>query len=547
MIRRDLGATATSIAALACALASVARAQQPARSATARDSTRIALVTYISGQSVYVGAGRADGIREGMTLEIFRGAAVIATLRATYLSSHSSSGEIVTSTAAPSVGDSVRYHPSFDPTTIAEADSLRADTNATARTTPWRRPIRGHVGLGYLGVSQPNGDGAASLQEPSTDVYLEATSIGGSPVSVVIDTRARHTIGAAQTDALSDRTAIYQMAVSAADPRSGTRLSVGRQYSAALSSVSLFDGVTAELNRSRWGLGAFGGLQPDATTMGYSNAIRETGGYVQLHSETNDALPWSVTTGGVDSRDVGQLNREFGFVQVTLNSRVVSLFATQEVDVNRGWKRAAGEPAVSPTSAFATVAVRPTDAISFDGGIDNRRNVRLYRDYVNPVTEFDDTYRQGVWGGASARILSVLRVGADARVSRGGPAGGADYYTGSFDVGRVSPAGLEAHVRTTKYSTDWTTGWLDAWSASVDPFGVARFELNGGIRTERDVVRDTSVASLPPVPGLGGAWWIGASVDVNLGRSFYLVVSGVRDGSGTELTNQIYSSVMFRF
>jgi hypothetical protein len=60
-------------------------------------------------------------------------------------------------------------------------------------------------------------------------------------------------------------------------------------------------------------------------------------------------------------------------------------------------------------------------------------------------------------------------------------------------------------------------------------------------------VRDTSVASLPPVPGLGGAWWIGASVDVNLGRSFYLVVSGVRDGSGTELTNQIYSSVMFRF
>jgi hypothetical protein len=533
--------------ACACALAPVARAQQPPTPASGRDSTRTAVVTYNSGQSVYVGAGRADGVREGMTLEVFRGRAVIATLRATYLSSHSSSGEIVTSSTAPNVGDSVRYHPSFDATTITETDSLRVDTDAVRRTTPWRRPMRGHVGFGYLGVSQPNGDGTQSLQQPSTDVYLEATSIGGSPVSVVLDSRTRQTIGATQTDALSNRTLLYQVAVSASDPHTGARLSVGRQYSAALSSVSLFDGVTAEINRSRWGVGAFGGLQPDATTMAYSSDIREAGAYVQLHNEPDDAFPWSVTTGGVDSRDVGQLNREFGFAQFTLNSRFVSVFAAQEIDVNRGWKRAAGEPSVSSTSTFATVTVRPTDAISFGGGVDNRRNVRLYRDYVNPVTEFDDAYRQGAWGGASARILSLLRVGADARVSRGGLAGGADYYTASLDLGRVTSAGVDAHVRATKYSTDWSTGWLNAWSAGIDPLGVARFEVNGGVRTERDVVRDTSVTSLPLVPGLGGAWWIGASVDVNLGRSWYVVVSGVRDGSGTELTNQIYSSVVFRF
>jgi hypothetical protein len=547
MTWREVVHATVVIAALACARAPIGRAQRPAPPARARDSTRIALVTYTSGQSVYVGAGRADGVREGMALEVFRGAAVIATLRATYLSSHSSSGEIVTSTAAPAVGDSVRFHPSFDATSITAADSLSSDTSVATGTAPWRRPVRGHVGVGYLGVAQPNGDGARSLQEPSTDVYLEAARVGGSPIGFVIDSRTRQTIGSTPADALSNRTVVYQMSVSAADPRSGARLSVGRQYSAALSSVSLFDGVTAELNRSRWGVGAFGGLQPDPSTMGYSSAIREAGGYAQLHNEANDGFPWSVTTGGVESRDAGQLNREFAFTQVALTSRVVSLFATQEVDFNRGWKLAAGEPAVSPTSTFATLTVRPTDEISFDGGMDNRRNVRLYRDYVNPVTEFDDAYRQGVWGGASARILSAMRLGADARISRGGPAGGADYYTGSLDVGRISAAGVEAHVRATKYSTDWSTGWLNAWSASVDPLGVARFEINGGVRTEHDVVRDTSAASFPPVPGLGGAWWVGASVDLNLGRSFYLVVSGVRDGSGTELTNQIYSSLVFRF
>jgi hypothetical protein len=547
MKHQTLVRVAACIASLAFGLPSAARGQQPASPTSSRDSTRVAVVTYVSGQSVYVGAGRIDGVRDGTTLEIFRGAAVIATLRARYLSSHSCSGEIVTSTAAPVVGDSVRYRPSVEIAGIAEADSSRSDTTAIQRTTPWRRPIRGHIGVGYVGVSQPNGDGASALQEPSTDVYLEGTSVGGSPISFVADTRTRHTIAAAQTDPLSDRTAIYQMAVSAADSRTGARFSVGRQYSAAMSPVSLFDGVTAELNRSRWGTGVFGGLQPDPTTMGYSSDIREGGGYVQLHNAPDETLPWSVTAGGVDSRDLGQINREFGYTQFALNSRMVSLFATQEVDVNRGWKRAVGEPALSPTSTFATIAVRPSDAISFDGGFDNRRNVMLYRDYVNPVTEFDDAYREGAWAGGSARVLSALRVGADARVSHGGPAGSADYYTGSIDVGRLWAAGVEAHVRATKYTTDWSTGWLNSLSASIDPLGVARLELNGGVRTERDIVRDTSATALPPVPGLGGAWWVGASVDLNLGRSFYLVVSATRDGSGSELTNQVYSSVVFRF
>ena len=44
---------------------------------------------------------------------------------------------------------------------------------------------------------------------------------------------------------------------------------------------------------------------------------------------------------------------------------LVSVFATQEIDVNRGWKRTAGEPAVSPTSTFATLTVdRPTRSLS---------------------------------------------------------------------------------------------------------------------------------------------------------------------------------------
>ena len=539
-----------ALAILCCVLARMSGAQQPPalRSAASNDSTRMAVVTYISGQSVYVGAGRADGVAEGTSLEVLRNKVVIATVRATFLSSHSSSGEIVSSTAAPIVGDSVRYHPAIEQSVVATPDTIQHESESRPRRPSWQRPVRGHVGLRYLSISQPNLPGATTLTQPSADVHLEGTNVGGSSLGFVIDGRSRHTIGArdAQTSALDQRTLVYEASVSATHQRSGARLSVGRQYSPALASVSLFDGVTAELNRPRWGLGLFGGMQPDVSTMAYSTAIRESGGYVQVHNAPDQTLPWSVTTGAVSSSDIGEINREFGFAQVSVSSRVVSFYATQEVDVNRGWKRAAGEPAVSPTSTFGFVSIRPNDVLSLQGGFDNRRNVRLYRDFVSPETQFDDAFREGVWGGADLTIHQRIRIGGNARMSRGGTTGSADYYTGSLGVGPLSRLGFEARARSTSFRTDRAAGWLNAWSAAVDPLGLVQLEINGGLRTQRSV-SPVSAGSPSPVSTMPNVHWIGANVDVNLGRSWYALLSGTRDGSGADLTNQIYGGLVWRF
>lgn len=544
------GALIPLAAAFVCLSSTLCAQQAPSQPATrTADSTRLSTVTYISGASVYVGAGRADGIREGASLEVLRRGVVIATLRAVFLASHSTSGEIVTSTTPPAVGDSVRFHPVIEPTTIASADSGPAESQ-TRRTPSWKRPVRGHIGVRYLSIAQPNAaGGSASFNQPSADVHVDATSLGRSSVAFVLDGRSRRTIGTQETQAsaLDQRTLVYEASLSMSHDGSGTRFSVGRQYSTALSSVSLFDGVTAELTQPRWGMGVFTGMQPDVATMEYSSAIREGGGYLQLHSAPDGTVPWSVTTGAVDSRDLGQINREYGFAQATLSSRVVTLYATQEVDFNRGWKRAAGEAAVTPTSTFATLSVRPIDQLSIQGGLDNRRNVRLYRDYVSPETQFDDTFREGVWGGANLALFHKIRIGGDARLSRGGVAGDAEYYTGTLGFGPLSPVGLDGHLRSTSFRTENSTGWLHSWSAGVDPFGVVRLEVNGGLRTQRITAPPDTTVALTPVIGLSNAQWIGASLDLSLGRSWYVLASGTRDGSGAELTNQLYCSLVFRF
>ena len=531
-------------------LGRVARAQQAA-SRMPIDSTRKAVVTYISGQSIYLSAGRLDGVREGLLLEVFRGAGVVAYARATFLASHSSSAEVVPGTGVPVVGDSVRYVPAKDNAVVAAAtESAPVRGRPAAPAAYWRRHIRGHVGLRYMTVSQPGlPDRAGWLQQPSGDVRIEGTSLAGGLLGFVIDSRSRGTIGSREMLAspLDKSTLIYQAALSVTHQQSGARLSIGRQYSPALGSIGLFDGATAELNRARWGAGLFNAMQPDVATMQLSSNIREAGGYVQVHSRPGGASPWSVTMGGIGSRDSGQLNRQFGFTQVTLSSRLLSLYATQEIDFNSGWKRTAGEPAVTPTSTFASVSVRPLEELSIQAGADNRRNVLLYRDYVNPVTAFDDAFRQGVWGGASYSLPRRLRAGLDARLSQGGAAGKAEQFTGSLGIGPVLAQRLDVRLRSTSYRTERTTGWMHAVTAGADPIDLLHVEVNSGVRTQR--VRDAAGAGTPftTLNALSDGGWFGASVDLNVGRSWYVLVSGTRDNVGLDPTNLLYCSLIFRF
>jgi hypothetical protein len=545
--RRVLVATAVSIV---CVLARPATAQQPgapvAAPAATSDSTRMAAITYISGSSLYVNAGRADGVREGMVLDVVRGSGVIASIRAVFLSSHSSSCDVVSSTEPPAVGDSVRYHPAVEPIAVAAYDSNATRATERTRRRAWQRPVRGHAGIRYLRIAQPGIDGAATTQ-PSADVHIEATGLGGTPVGFVIDGRGRRTIGGLGTSIANGQTLVYEASMSLANDASGTRISAGRQYSAALSPVSLFDGITAEVNRARWAMGLFSGVQPDVATMSFSTAVREMGGYLQLHSEPASTVPWSMTAGGVESRDLGELNREFGFAQLTASGRFVTLYATQEVDVNRGWKRTAGEPAVSPTSSFATVQIRLADWLSLNSGVDNRRNVRLYRDFVSPETEFDDAFRQGMWGGANLTVIHRIRIGADARTNRGGAAGESSFYTGTFGIDPTTGLGLEARARSTRFRTDRTEGWLHSWSAGTSPWDIVRLEVNGGLRSQRLVAQGPTTGTVAPFTSLADTRWIGGSLDISVGRSWYILLSGTRDGTGVERVDQLYSSLVFRF
>ena len=206
-----------------------------------------------------------------------------------FISTTRASCKILSSTAQVAVGDSAPFQSGAPGLRAAEATLLLGSAPPPA---PPRPPaprtcnpsaLRGRFGLRYLVFDA--GVGGALLQ-PAIDLRLDGQHLGGSGFGIAVDARAQRAVSTSTAISAdgANVTRVYQAALIFNPAGSPLQLSVGRQFATALPTVGLFDGASLDFNYSRWGFGAFGGDEPDIVTMGLSNATREYGTYVQLHS-----------------------------------------------------------------------------------------------------------------------------------------------------------------------------------------------------------------------------------------------------------------------
>jgi hypothetical protein len=435
----------------------------------------------------------------------------------------------------PEVGDTV----SFRPTEVEPAVPPVAATVERSARRPRGGAIRGRVGLRYLAVGDRT-DETGDYSQPAIDLRLDGNNLGGSAWGVSVDARARRTYRTSADGSTDDegRTRVYRFAVSRRAAQDPWSLTVGRQYSAALAAVSIFDGVSADYRRERWNVGLFSGSQPDAEDYAYSDQIREHGVYFQFRGQPLKTRTWLLTTGLIGSYDESEINREFLYLQGRYTGPRLSAYVAQEVDYNRDWKTDAGEDTLAATSTFASLRFQASRNVTLHGGYDNRRNVRLYRDRVTPITEFDDSFRRGLWTGASLKIRKRYRLGVDVRTNRREDAEDADSYTATFNANRIGGSKLDIHTRSTRYTNDRLEGWLHALDAGVHVTSRSYLRIGGGIRDESNVTG--------AVPG-ETLHWFGIDTEFGLGRHWYLLLSLERTTGDFAEVDQLYSSLTYRF
>lgn len=520
-----------------CLLAAPLHAQTPAH-----------VVTYLTSTTAYIDAGIDDGLHAGDKVEVVRAGAVIAVLIVTDISAHRAACTIESTTAVLNVGDTVRLTPGAvgGSTGIPGAASNAPVVTAPAVSTPaaegsWarRNGLRGRIGVRYLAVMDQSGFGG-DVKEPSADIRLDGSRVGGSAFDVQVDVRARHTVQTvADGREFNDGQArVYRLNTRWRSTSDNYHLTLGRQFSNALASISTFDGAELAYEKPRWGLGAFAGTQPAPVDYGFSTDIAEYGVYGRWRNLPSASTRWEIVTAAIGSYDHGHINREYVALLGRVMSSRASLMLQQDADMNRGWKRDAGESAVTLTNTFASVHWRASHAVDLDAGYDNRRNIRLYRDFVSPETQFDDAYRQGVWGGAGASFARHYRVGLSARTATGGSSGNANTYTGLASVTHVTPAQLDFRLRSTHYDNDASDGWMHTLAADCSLGESCMLELFGGVRNDHTKLFSATDSNTS---------WFGADMDLDLGSSVYLNLSGEHNTGAEESYNQVYSGVSWRF
>lgn len=495
-------------------------------------AVRSATVVYLTGASIYIGAGRVDGLVEGQTVSVIRQDSIAATLRVVFLSSRQAACERIQGSVDIVVGDLIRYQPA--PLTAPTA------VVAARRTTRHRLSgpgIHGRIGARYLVAQESPGSGG--FNQPSLDLRFDGLGVAGTPIGMTVDVRTRRTTSSRSdgTSTVDGHTRLYQAALLWNQPGSGFRLAVGRQYLTAVTSVSLFDGGLVEVGGSHLTVGAFGGTEPAPADLGYSREVQDFGGYFQLHSASGSGSPWSMTAGGVGSYSSGKANREFAFLQTSVSTRAFSFYGLQEVDYYRPWKVQQGESSISPTSTYVSTSLRPARWLALNVAYDNRRSVRLYRDAVDPATSFDDAYRKGVWSGISL-IGRRVRLSGDVRFSDGGSSGSATAYTGTFGLDRMTPLHLGFTGRFTQYRNATIDGTILTGRLGADPWQAMHVDLTGGLRNENVPLADPSHRNIS---------WYGVDVDVSIARSWYLSLSGQRERAPDITTTQFYGSLSWRF
>jgi hypothetical protein len=540
--RRDAVARAGLAVCLALGVSVPARAgaQDSTRARPAAQSQRIAWahVTYLSGGSVYIDAGTLSGLHEGSRLEVMRDTVSVADLVVAYVASNRAACTVARATAPVVVGDSARFI--LATRAVAGTGSVLNESTADGRRTTARaaRPLHGRLGIRYMTLDP--GVASGVMRQPALDLRLDGQRLGGMPMGVTVDARAHRTRFVA--DSLGARNAaetrVYQAALLLQSAGVPAHLTVGRQFSTALSSIGIFDGVAADFDWKHWSTGLFAGTQPDPSDFGLASAIREYGGYAQLHGAANGGTVWNLTSGAIGSYAGREINREFLYLQGLLVTRRLSVFATQEIDYNRGWKTDAGEATTSPTSTYASARLTIVDWLSLDGGVDNRRNVRLYRDWLSPEQEFDDSFRRGIWGGASLSFTNHVQLGVDQRTNDGGPTGSTTSNTASVALLRLTPLQLGLRARETRYTGGVAAGTLQSGAFEFTLFSTLRLSVNGGLRDE---TRTDSVT--PP----GQLKWFGADADVGIGRSLFVFVSTYRETRASERLTQSYAAISWRF
>jgi hypothetical protein len=518
------------IAGLTASLHSL-QAQQPFR-------TRIgSTISYISGSTIYIAAGRQRGLAVGDTAVVWQKGipgprAVIAAV-----SSSSSSAQLTGVGQPVSIGDSVVVEKSVLPeeSLVQSTTTSMGPRTVTGMTGP---TVHGRAAVQFVGGGPTNG--SWTFAQPSVLLHLQIERLFGEGFSFLMYGRSTYDMSQSYQWAPGGRRLnlrMYEMSLTYDNPSSWYGMSAGRLLPRYVYGLGATDGVQATARKGNVVAGFVGGSQPDYRTSGVDPERQKIAAFVNIGWGGDLFGPGDITFAYGQQMYKGRLDRDFLYTQSSLSiaSRLY-LYQSTELDLHK-LDSGVRVHTLQLTNSFVTLNYVATDWLSVNGGMDATRPLTLLASET-PDSLLNKDLQKGVRGGVNIRLpWHIVAFGTANHRFATSSISSSESYGGGFRLSDIGGSGFNTGIQVLRTRSLYTQGNdlaanLDRWIGGI---------LSASLRFDRYEYRQTSSEIKTTVSTLSG------NFTLMPGRTWYMVGGVDRVWEGVNNSFRVFAEIGYHF
>jgi hypothetical protein len=554
------------------------QAEKPSSPSQAHEKPAVFRIKYVTGDSVYLAAGRNAGLEEGMRLTAvkpppdgdlgnglrFRGQEHIAELQVVSVADTSSVCAILRSAGEVRVGlvaflsvESVQNRRATD--NADESDQYSTTVGFTygdplddevrevqekqiLQESPVGR-LRGRVGFDF-GDTQESG--GFSSRQVGMLINADVTFIGGTYWNFTGYWRGNLNSSNSQNPGTQPTTLndlinrTYQLVFTYDSPYSPVRIGMGRLYLPWAPSLSTIDGAyfARKLSRNVTG-GFFAGSTPNPTSWSYYPDQHIAGAFINYTAGDYDRLRLFTTAGIAMTSIQWRVMRQFAFFENSFSwKRYVTFFNSLQADEARvSPLPGGGSNPTGISQSYTSLHFQPFARLSFGLNHNYFRNLPTFDPRLIVTGLLDNYLFQGVSGDVRVELPKHITL----YTSLGKSSVSSDQKSSlneGFGVGfaNIGKTGLNADAHYSKFNSAFGSGQYESFSLSRSVNESLRVQLIGG--------KQTLLSSLS---SNNNSTFVNAEADWNVGPRYFMETN-FGWYNGTTLNYKQWSTVIgYRF
>jgi len=528
-------------------------------------------VKYVADGVAYLEGGRAQGLKEGMMLEVedtnlpakqgdSASAAdprVVAELEVSAVAETSAVTDIHSPKRPVKVGD-LAYLSSGDTEALVQQRALSAtrqypavisftegDTlDEEAREEVPRPPLpsvnraRGRFGLDYMDTIS---HGATSMTSSDVGIAFrgDITRIGGTYWNLSGYWRGRLTRQSAASQQVNQQTLqnlinrTYHLNLTYDNPNSTLVAGFGRLYLPWAPSLDTIDGGYFGKRLSKGTtLGIFGGSTPDPSSWDYQPDRAMGGMFINFEGGEYDGFHYSSTTGAGISMVKWAIDRPFVFFEDSLSyKRSIAIYESAQLDSPKGNSQT---PAPGPGLGrnFFTLRVNPHPRVELDFNYNYFRDVPTFDQTLVGTGLLDKFLFQGFSAGGRVEVWKQVWLSTNlGRSSRTGDSKASLNEMYGITFGRLPWIKMRADAHYARFNSSFGSGSYESFTLSRQLSERLRLEVLAGQQNFTSTVTTNNRAR-----------FLTGTVETTLGPHYYLQGSFT-----TNRGNLSYDQFMFSF